>query len=367
MTTVNSKNEKVKRRYLARLREADGLAESTVVCVERAIGLYEDFTCHEDYARFNHDRAVNLKKRLMARRHNGESISLSTTHHDLRHLKRFFTWLADQPGYKSRVSTDHVSYLSLDRKSARGASAARQIEFPQKEYVERLADSIVIENEIDLRDRAMTAFLLESGMRDRAIATLPLGCFDPSTLRIEQNPALGVHTKFGKSFASVLFRFSDRLIEYILEWAKYLQEAKLFSPVDPLFPRSKVEHEEGGLSFVAREVDRSFWKGTGPIRTILAKRCARAGLPYFHPHTFRHAAIYLARKQCRNAEEIKAVSQNFGHEDVGTTMMTYGTLDDRQVLTVIGGMDFSGKRNQASDSNLRRELESLLDRTKDSA
>jgi hypothetical protein len=46
------------------------------------------------------------------------------------------------------------------------------------EYVRRLVDSIVVSNEIDQRDRAMISFTLLSGMRDQAIASLPLGCFD---------------------------------------------------------------------------------------------------------------------------------------------------------------------------------------------
>jgi len=364
---ISIKNEKIKRKYLRRLREAEGLAKTTVLCAEKAICLYEDFTRHEDYALFNLNKAVGLKKWLLKRTHKGKAISITTVHHYLHQLTRFFTWLSDRPGYKRRITADSVSYLSLDKKKVREVTAKRLVDSPSLDYVDKLADSIVIETEIDRRDQALIAFLLVSGMRDKAVATLRLGCFDRQTLKVDQDPAKGVQTKFGKSFVSVLFPFSDRLIEYVVGWAEYLERSKLFAPTDPLFPRSKVEQERGGLTFVATGIDRGFWKGTGSIRSILLKRSKKAGLPYFHPHIFRHAAIYMARKQCRNAEEIKAVSQNFGHEDVGTTMMTYGDLDQYRVIDVISGMDFRDKRGKVSESTLRREIEKILDKTKDSA
>jgi integrase len=89
-----------------------------------------------------------------------------------------------------------------------------------------------------------------------------------------------------------------------------------------------IEKKNHDLCFVAERVESVYWKSTNSIREIVKKRASQAGLEYFHPHSFRHTAIYLAMKRCRNAEEIKAVSQNFGHENVGTTLMTYGKLDD---------------------------------------
>gem|GEM_PF-6630413 len=52
-------------------------------------------------------------------------------------------------------------------------------------------------------------------MRDKAVSTLPLGCFDSQTLEIRQDPSAGVDTKFGKSFVTVLLRFDDRFVKYM--------------------------------------------------------------------------------------------------------------------------------------------------------
>ncbi len=367
MVQISIKNEKIKRKYLRRLREAEGLAESTVLCVEKAICLYEDSTRHEDYALFNLNKAVALKTGLLKKTHKGKPISISTVHGYLRHLKAFLTWLSDQPGYKRRISLDNVSYLTLDKKKVREATARRLVDFPTLDYVEKLVESIQIETEIDRRDQAIIAFLLLSGMRDKAVATLPFGCFDRCTLEVDQDPAKGVQTKFGKSFVSVLFPFSDKLVSCIVGWAEYLERIKLFSPTDPLFPKSKVEQVRGGLTFVATGVDRDFWKGTGSIRSILQRRSEKADLEYHHPHTFRHAAVSLAMKKCQNAEEIKAVSQNFGHEHVGTTLMTYGTLDQFRVVDVIGGIDFSGKGGSDLNDIPAHELEAFLRKFKKDA
>lgn len=356
---VSSKNEKIKRKYLKWLKEARGLADATIRATEKAIWLYEDFTDHEDYAAFNQKRAVGVKRWLEQRKHQGKPISVTTTYHHLRNLKEFFTWLSGQTGYKSKISIDNISYLSLDKKKVREATASRLVKAPSLEWVKTLAGSIKVETEIDERDRALIAFLFLSGMRDQAIATLPLGCFNRETLVIDQDPAKGVQTKFGKPMTTVLLPFDDGLVEYVVRWAEYLEKTKLFGNTDPLFPRTRVEQMSGGLTFIAREVEPVFWKKTGGIRRIVKERAAVNNLPYYHPHSFRHAAVRLAMKHCRNAEEMKAVSQNFGHENVGTTMMTYGTLDYQRVSEVLSEVDFGESTTEQSNEEIDAAIKLL--------
>ncbi len=360
---ANIKNEKIKRKYLGWMRDAVGFSETSISSIEKAIWLYEDFTRNADFAEFSQRKAIGFKKWLSERKHNGNPISAVTIYYYLRHMKRFLTWLSGQPGYKSRINLDNVSYLSLDKKTVREVTSARVVEFPTLEYITRLADSIEIRTEIDQRDRAIIAFLLLSGMRDKAVATLPLGCFDTESLKITQDPKYGVDTKFGKVIPSILLKFDKRLVEYVVEWAIHLKSNKLFSDSDPLFPRSKVQQVSGGLAFISREVEPIFWKGTGSIRHILEKRAGKAGLQYYHPHTFRHAAIQLAMRRCHNAEEMRAISQNFGHEHIGTTLLTYGKLDDHRVNEVIDKIDFnpsSKEEDKARAKDLLHELGRLI-------
>jgi integrase len=61
------------------------------------------------------------------------------------------------------------------------------------------------------------------------------------------------------------------------------------------------------------------------IRTIFKEAFASVGLPYFNPHSFRKTLALLGGQMCKSPEEYKAWSQNLGHENVLTTLSSYGT------------------------------------------
>ena len=359
MVKVNIKNERVKRRFFTWLKEANGCCDSTVNSIEKAILLYEDFTKQADFTTFNPDRAIKFKKSLIEREYRGKPISITTYHTYLRYLRKFFSWLSDQPGYKSKIRPDIVSYLKISEKEERIATQYIPREYPPLEYVVKLANSIQITSEIDLRDKALISFTLLSGMRDKAIVTLPLGCFDEETLTITQNPKKGVQTKFSKYIPSTLFQFNDKLVGYVIEWVKHLK-TKGFGSQDPLFPRSKIEHGENNSSFEpATEVEPIFWQGTGRIREIFKTRSQEASLPYYAPHTFRHLAIDLAFKHCKTGEQIKAISQNFGHEHIATTLSSYANYDPQRLSEILKDMDFSGKPEKTIDDKLEEIMKEI--------
>lgn len=341
---INLKNERIKRKFFRRLREAEGMAEATINYIEKAILLYGDFTKQADFSKFSAEKAIEFKKWLQKREYRGKPISLSTDYSYLRCLTKFFTWLSDQPGYKSKIIPDKIAYLKLSRKEERIATQYTPRNFPALEYVRNLTDSIKIKSEIDLRDRALIAFALLSGARDKALATLPLGCFDEDALIINQNPRAGVETKFAKLIPTTLLRFDEKLLGYVLEWVSHLK-SKGFGSQDPIFPRSKADQGENNLCFEpALEIEPAFWKTTGRIREIFKRRSQEAGLPYFPPHTFRHTAISLALKSCKDGEQIKAISQNFGHEYVATTLSSYANYDTVTLRGIINRINFSGEK-----------------------
>lgn len=83
---------------------------------------------------------------------------------------------------------------------------------------------------------------------------------------------------------------------------------------------------------------RDHWSGTGPIRTIYRQAFEAAGLPYFNPHCFRHALVRLGEQICPTFEAFKAWSQNIGHENVQTTLMTYGKVPAARQAELIRGL-----------------------------
>jgi len=360
---INLKNERIKRRFLSWLKEADGCCESTVTAIEKAILLYGDFTKGIDFALFNADKAVRFKKWLSQRKNKGKLLSVVTYSTYLRFLRKFFKWLSQQPGYKSRISLDTVDYLRLTDKEERIAAQSPPRNYPSLEYVKNLTQSIVVKTEIDLRDRALIAFTLLSGMRDKAIATLPLGCFDEQTLIINQNPKQGVQTKFSKNIITTLIPYDKELLEHFLEWVKVLKN-KGFGTQAPLFPSSKSNQGKHNLSFeTATEVEPIFWKSAGRIREIFKQRSKTAKLLYYAPHTFRHLAIDLGLRSCRTGEQIKAISQNFGHENVATTLSAYANFEPQRLSNVIQGIDFS-KTQEELDPELIEAIKKFARRMK---
>jgi len=356
MITVNIKNERVKRLFFKWLKEAHGRCDSTVNSIEKAIWIYEDFTGLADFATFNSDKAREFKKWLQIRKVKSKTLSTTTYCTYLRYLRTFFVWLSGQPGYKSKITIDTVDYLKPLEKEERIATQYIPRSFPALEYVIKLAGSINARTEIDQRDRAMISFTLLSGMRDNAIVSLPLGCFDENNLTVDQNPKLGVQTKFSKYMSTTLFVFNKKLFDYVIEWVKLLK-SKGYGSQDPLFPRAKADKGKDDLSFeTASEVEPEFWQGTGRIREIFKKRSEEAGLPYYPPHTFRHLAVDLAFRHCKNGEEMKAISQNFGHEHIATTLSSYANYAPPRLSEIIKNMDFSGKPRET----LEEKVDELL-------
>ncbi len=359
---TNTTNESIKRKYFKRLKEANGYADSTIDIIEKSILLFEDYTNNEDYSKFNQKRAIGIKTWLQSRTYKNTPISITTVYHYLRHLKDFFVWLSGQVGYKSKIDLDTISYLSLDKKQVRQATSSKSVKFPSLDYVKRLTDSIDIKTEIDQRDRALIAFLLLSGMRVKAICTLPMSCFNRKTLEIDQDPKLGVKTKFGKHIHSKLLKIDEILLEYIINWSIYLEKEKLFSSIDPLFPRSKSQMSENSYCFESSEVEPCFWKSTNSISKMLKNRSEKSGLEYYNPHSFRHSFLNIAFKACRNGEQLKAISQLVGHENLKTTMMSYGTLDQHRISEVVDDLDFNDSTD--NDQEMYEEYKKLIRRIK---
>ena len=62
------------------------------------------------------------------------------------------------------------------------------------------------------------------------------------------------------------------------------------------------------------------------MRDVFRAAFAKAGLPYFHPHTFRKTLVAFAERNCLTPEQFKAFSQNIGHESPMTTFSYYGAV-----------------------------------------
>lgn len=336
---INSKNERVKRRFYDWLKEAVGYSPQTIDGIAAALDLFEEYTGHKDFLSFAAEQAVLFKEWFGTRERQGRPMALSTMHGHMRSLRKFFAWLHTQPGYKTRVTPDKIEYLKLTLKDERMATQFVPRNFPPLEYVQQLVGSIKVSNEVDMRDRALISFTLLTGIRNAAIATLSMNSFDQQNMLIIQNPIKGVKTKYSKYIPSIIFKFDESMLAFFMEWVTCLK-GKGFGSGDPLFPRTKSVKDSNGFCFIeSGEVEPVFWSGTGCISAIFKRRAQAAGLPAFPPHTFRHLAVKLALEQCRTGEQIKAVSQNFGHAHIATTLTSYANFNPAQLAEILHGLD----------------------------
>jgi integrase len=346
MTNYNAANERMKRQYFAYLAEARGHSEQSIDAVAKAISRFETYTRYKDYKAFHIEQAKAFKRDLADHRghRSGEPLSKATLYATLTALKRFFVWLAGQPGYKSRISYSDAEYFNLSAKETRIAKAIRPARIPTLEQIRHVIHDTPASTDIERRDRALIAFTILTGARDGAIASFKVGHIDIAEGKIDQD-ARDVRTKFSKSFVTTFFPVGDDIRAVVADWVAYLRTEKLWGLDDPLFPATKVAVGDD-LRFAAAGLARKHWSSASPIRQIFKEAFAAAGLPYFNPHSFRKTLALLGGRICRTPEEYKAWSQNLGHDHVMTTFSSYGDVGSYRQAEIIRAFSERGEEPQ---------------------
>ena len=339
MAKHNPKNERIKRSYFIYLREARRRNEASVDAVAKALSRFEEATGHRDFARFHREQAVAFKRKLDSQMslQTGERLSRATVHSTLAALRSFFIWLADQAGYKRKISYSDADYFNLSEKDVRIAKAVRQKPAPTLEQVHHVLSVMPTATDIERRDRALIAFALLKCARDGAIASLRLKHIDLAQGRLDQD-AREVNTKYSKTFSTWFFPVGGEALAIVTDWIGHLRGALHWGEADPLFPATRMAVGEDG-GFVAAGLDRKHWSTAEPIRRIFRQAFKRAGLPYFKPHSIRDTLAQLGERVCPTPEVFKAWSQNMGHEKVLTTLTSYGVVAPHRQAELIRGLD----------------------------
>ena len=169
-----------------------------------------------------------------------------------------------------------------------------------------------------------------------------------------------MNTKFSKSFTTWFFPVGDDIRAIVEEWVAYLRDQKLWGGDDPLFPATAVVNGTG-LKFEASGLSRRHWSNAGPIRAIFRDAFTLAGLTYFNPHSFRKTLAQLGERVCRTPEELKAWSQNLGHEDVMTTLRSYGEVPSSRQAEIIRNLHQASEPDMDAAAALKA-LESIVRR-----
>lgn len=356
MTKYNPDNERIKRKYLTFLKEAKQHSEPTLDGATKALNRFETYSGFRDFKKFHFEQAIAFKKHLAKQKgeKSGRPLSKSTMHSTLSQLKRFFEWLSQQTGYKSRIQYTDAEYFNLSEKDTRIATARREKEFPTLEQVKHVLETMPTDSEIARRNRALIAFILLTGARDSAAASLKLKHVDMIQGRVFQD-AREVKTKRSKTFYTYFFPVGDEIQAIVAEWVEYLRNEKLWGNDDPLFPSTRIA-VGSSRHFEAVGLERKHWSTASPIRTIFKDTFTAAGLPYYNPHSFRNTLVQLGEQVCKTPEHFKAWSQNLGHEQVLTTFLSYGEVAGQRQGEIIRDLAKPQRDKQTEAADIAKEL-----------
>lgn len=245
----------------------------------------------------------------------------------LSHARAFFNWLRlHERGY--HVITEAWIETMKVRRSAGTQSRLQERHYWKLEDVQkvvRLKPSSLVEK----RDIAAFAFMMLSGMRIGAFVTLPLDCVDVARRRVEQLPAKGVQTKNSKAAITFLLPIPD-LLEKVAEWDTYMRTLK-GGAFNWYVPFTSYGVPKPGLllgTYSGRVA--SFVKG-------LKILCSKAGVDYKSPHKIRHGFGVYGVKKSKDIKELKAISQNLMHANLGITDGIYGKLAEDDLSEIISG------------------------------
>lgn len=294
-----AENERIKGRYFTFLKEAKRHSEPTVDAAAKALNRFEVYTKYRDFKAFHFKQAIAFKRHLAGQKglQSGEKSSKATLHATLTQLKRFFQWLAWQPGYKSRLQCSDAEYFNLSDKDMRVATAQREQKAPTLEQIKYVINTMPDDTDIERRNRALIAFTLLTGARDSAIASMKLKHVDLIMNSVNQD-AREVKTKFSKTFNTFFFPVGEEVHAIVAGWVSYLRDEKLWGNEDPLFPATRITLG-ATRQFEAAGLTRDHWSNATPIRTIFRIAFIRAGLPYFNPHSFRNTLVQLGQDVCK--------------------------------------------------------------------
>ena len=340
MSKRNADNLRIKRKYLVWMKDVRGYSEPSIDKAAAAISTYETFLAGKDFRAFHSERARAFKRHLASKRTaSGKApLSASTVNGILRELKAFFLWLADQTGYKSKITHSDAAYLTPDRKSENARRQTLWKPHPSPAQVCKLLDDMPTDTIVQRRDRALVAFLFLAASREGAAISLRLGDVDLANACVNFD-GLKVNTKNGKTFTTGFFPIGGLAEPIVRDWIEELRADQMFSDADPLFPKSQVGTGHS-RRFTVLGIDRAPWASPSSAAKIFKDAFRAAGLPPFSPHRVRDTIAELAKEHCRTPEDYKAWSQNMGHDDLRTTIGSYLPVSDLEQGRLINGLGF---------------------------
>jgi integrase/recombinase XerD len=336
-TQYNRKNEIIKTQFFDMLEHAKGRDLKTINSHAKAIHEFEKSTSFCDFKTFDIKQAHSYKEHLTNKRNKrtGEPISKSYLRNYTTHVRQFFEWLINQKGYKS-IKYDDVQHFNITRNDRNRASAtAYQDSYEVSEIISTIRQ-MPNTNESEMRNKALISLNFLTTPRISALQSARMGSIKyikhVSAWAFVQNPNW-VNTKYARTITAYFIGDLQDIYDNVLSWHSYLTE-KGFTEKDPLFPKIIPSFNSEGCPIL--NLEKELIKSQSTIRTIFQKAFEGNELPYYKPHSFRHALVRHAMQSEQSPLLISALNQNMGHAmDVGTIISSYGTTPEHQRAKVL--------------------------------
>lgn len=352
----NEENERIKRAYRLHLKAARGLNDASVDGATAAIHRFEESTRFRSFKKFHFEQAVAFRRMLddVRNARTGQPISKATALQVLNSLRSFFLWLAEQPGYRSRIRYSDADYFRLSEKDTRVAKATKLRTVPTPEQIESVLERSPVRTVLERRNRAMIAFTWLTGVRDGALVTLKLRHVDIEKQLVDQDPR-EVSTKNSKQLRTTFFGVGGAARQIVEDWIAELRRDHLWGNDDPLFPATAIG-QDSDWQFSATGLARTHWASADAVRKSFKQSFEAIGLVAFNPHSFRHALITFAEQTCRTPEEFKAWSQNLGHNSVLTTFSSYGQVPEQRQAELMKTLATRPTSSEGADALARAAI-----------
>lgn len=317
MTKVNPKNERHKHDWLKEL-ERDYSA-STIDGKLAALACFEEATNYLDFEKITVE-AVDRFTSFVVKRSTRSQTNVAA----VNSVKSFFEWMVMDERIKGKAARKQINALRLKRKDHTASRARKAKPIPTIAQIETAVRAMPKTTAIERRNRALVAFTLVSGARDGAIISMRVKHVDLINKQVFQDPN-EVDTKASKQIYSWFFPVGEFLIREVEDYLDYLKTEQGFKANDYLFTSSARGRDEND-QFCIKGISKARWANAQPMRDIFRAACNAVDLPYFNPHSFRKTLMALAYSKELSGEDIKAWSQNLGHEKLDTSVNSYGHL-----------------------------------------
>ncbi len=361
MSKRNAKNERIKHEYQSWLEGAEGCGENVTDNALAAINEFEAFTKLKDFRLFRIQDARDFVRSVEEAENpkTGRPYAKPTLDKKLSALRKFVKWFAWHPEGRKRIGYRDENYFRLSRKDQAIARATRPKRVPSVDEIVRVLEAMPVTNETERRDRAIIAFTLLTCARVQAVITAKIKHVDLEAQVFHQD-ARDVETKFSKTFDTAFFPVGESVVAIVKDWITFLIDQKQFGPDDPLFPKPSIGIGDR-QRFANLGLSRDHYASQGPIRRIFKEAFKANDLPPPNPHVFRDTVTQLGEKICTTAEELKAWSQNMGHEQVLTTLKSYGKVERPRQVELIKQLGAATTDCPPSTTPTSQDIEWLLD------